>query len=95
MKKIHNIISEKFVIIIDEWDYILNNFSNNQEILKDNVTLIEMMFKGIQTTSYIRLAYLTDIFTNQIVTIYLHHITNFLSFLCLLHIHLKIELKKI
>ena len=54
-------MSEKFVIIIDEWDYILNNFSNNQEILNDYVTFIESMFKGIQTTSYIGLAYLTDI----------------------------------
>ncbi|KAK8847280.1 hypothetical protein M9Y10_019867 [Tritrichomonas musculus] len=61
LEKIHNKTGQKFVIIIDEWDYILNNFPNNQVLLNDYATFIESMFKGIQTTNYISLAYLTGI----------------------------------
>lgn len=61
LKKIHEHADEKFVIIIDEWDYILNNFSEKQEVINDFSLFMTSMFKGIQTMNYISLAYLTGV----------------------------------
>ncbi|KAK8871651.1 hypothetical protein M9Y10_007388 [Tritrichomonas musculus] len=59
--KIHEYADEKFIIIIDEWDYILSNFSEKQEVINDFSFFMTSMFKGIQTMNYISLAYLTGV----------------------------------
>jgi ribosomal protein S8 len=51
----------QFVIIIDEWDAMFRNDKYNEETQRDYVDLLRGLFKGEQSKSFTKLAYLTGI----------------------------------
>ncbi len=51
----------KFIIIIDEWDVLIRDEANNQKVQEEYINFLRGLFKGIEPTKYIRLAYLTGI----------------------------------
>ena len=52
---------QKFVIIIDEWDAIIPDGSITENIQDEYLNFLRGMFKGVEPTKYIQLAYLTGI----------------------------------
>ena len=51
----------KFVIIVDEWDVLIRDEANNQKVQKEYIDFLRGLFKGIEPTKYVKLAYLTGI----------------------------------
>lgn len=58
---IHAETGAKFVIIIDEWDVLIRDESNNQKVQEQYINFLRSLFKGVEPTKYIALAYLTGI----------------------------------
>lgn len=58
---INNTSGNKFVVIIDEWDVLIRDDANNQKLQEEYITFLRSIFKGIQASKYIALAYLTGI----------------------------------
>lgn len=58
---IHAETGAKFVIIIDEWDVLIRDESNNQKAQEQYINFLRSLFKGVEPTKYIALAYLTGI----------------------------------
>jgi len=52
---------QKFVVIIDEWDVLIRDESANGKVQKAYINFLRGMFKGVEPTKYIQLAYLTGI----------------------------------
>ena len=52
---------QKFVVIIDEWDVIIRDGSMTEAIQDEYLNFLRGMFKGVEPTKYIQLAYLTGI----------------------------------
>ena len=52
---------QKFVVIIDEWDVIIRDGAMIENIQDEYLNFLRGMFKGIEPTKYIQLAYLTGI----------------------------------
>ena len=52
---------QKFVVIIDEWDVIIRDGSMTEAIQNEYLNFLRGMFKGVEPTKYIQLAYLTGI----------------------------------
>ncbi len=52
---------QKFVIIIDEWDVLIRDEAANEKIQTEYIHFLRGMFKGVEPTKYIQLAYLTGI----------------------------------
>ena len=52
---------QKFVVIIDEWDVIIRDGSMTESIQDEYLNFLRGMFKGVEPTKYIQLAYLTGI----------------------------------
>ena len=52
---------QKFVVIIDEWDVIIRDGSMTEAIHDEYLNFLRGMFKGVEPTKYIQLAYLTGI----------------------------------
>lgn len=52
---------QKFVIIIDEWDVIIRDESIKNTTQEEYLNFLRGMFKGVEPTKYIQLAYLTGI----------------------------------
>lgn len=51
----------KFIVIIDEWDVLIRDEAANEKIQNDYIGFLRRMFKGVEPTKYIALAYLTGI----------------------------------
>ena len=51
----------QFVIIIDEWDVLIRDEAANKEVQKEYIDFLRGLFKGVEPTRYIALAYLTGI----------------------------------
>ena len=51
----------KFVIIIDEWDVLIRDESTNKVVQEEYINFLRGLFKGIEPTKYIALAYMTGI----------------------------------
>lgn len=51
----------RFVVIIDEWDSIIRDTSNDQRIVDNYIDFLCGMFKGTNPLNYIALAYITGI----------------------------------
>ena len=51
----------KFVIIIDEWDVLIRDEVNNKAVQEEYINFLRGLFKGIEPTKYIALAYMTGI----------------------------------
>lgn len=58
---IHNKTSQKFIIIIDEWDALIRDEAENTTIQEEYINLLRGLFKGTQPTKFLHLAYLTGI----------------------------------
>ena len=51
----------KFIVIIDEWDVLIRDEAMNQKVLDEYIGFLRRMFKGVEPTKFISLAYLTGI----------------------------------
>lgn len=51
----------KFVIIIDEWDVLIRDEATNKAVQEEYIDFLRGLFKGIEPTKYIALAYITGI----------------------------------
>lgn len=58
---INSMNGTKFIIIIDEWDIIIRDEANNKKVQEEYINFLRAMFKGIEPTKYIGIAYLTGI----------------------------------
>lgn len=61
MSYINAATGNKFVVIIDEWDVLIRDEALNQKIQEEYINFLRGMFKGVEPTKYIALAYLTGI----------------------------------
>ena len=61
LSRVRNETGRKFVIIIDEWDVLIRDEAANKKVQDDYIRFLRSMFKGIEPTKYIQLAYLTGI----------------------------------
>ena len=52
---------QKFFVIIDEWDVIIRDGAMIENIQDEYLNFLRGMFKGVEPTKYIQLAYLTGI----------------------------------
>ena len=58
---INSMNGTKFIIIIDEWDIIIREEANSKKVQEEYSNFLRAMFKGVEPTKYIGLAYLTGI----------------------------------
>ena len=61
LSQVKNRTGEKFVVIIDEWDAIIRYDTITEKIQDEYLNFLRGMFKGVEPTKYIQLAYLTGI----------------------------------
>ena len=61
LSRIKNIVGQKFIIIIDEWDVLIRDVAANKKVQEKYINFLRAMFKGTEPTKYIQLAYLTGI----------------------------------
>ncbi|MGN0484492.1 MAG: AAA family ATPase [Lachnospiraceae bacterium] len=61
MSCVYEATGDKFIVIIDEWDVLIRDEANNQAVQEEYIDFLRGMFKGIEPTKYISLAYLTGI----------------------------------
>lgn len=58
---INSCTGSRFVIILDEWDVLIRDEAHNAVIQEQYINFLRSLFKGIEPTKYIALAYLTGI----------------------------------
>ena len=51
----------KFVIIIDEWDVLIRDEAANKAVQDEYIDFLRNLFKGVEPTKFIALAYITGI----------------------------------
>ena len=51
----------KFVVIIDEWDVLIRDEATNKAVQEEYIDFLRNLFKGVEPTKFIALAYLTGI----------------------------------
>lgn len=56
-----NATKNKFVVIIDEWDVLIRDEAQNQQVQDRYIDFLRGMFKGTEPTRFIALAFLTGI----------------------------------
>lgn len=61
LSRIRNSTGHKFIIIIDEWDVLIRDESANMKVQDEYIGFLRGLFKGLEPTKYIELAYLTGI----------------------------------
>ncbi|MCI6733357.1 MAG: ATP-binding protein [Lachnospiraceae bacterium] len=61
LSRINSMTGKKFVIIIDEWDVLIRDEAANHKVQREYISFLRGLFKGIEPTKYIQLAYLTGI----------------------------------
>ena len=61
LSRIHTLTGQKFIIIIDEWDILIRDEAANQKVQEEYIYFLRGLFKGVEPTKYIQLAYLTGI----------------------------------
>lgn len=61
LSRVKDRTGQKFVVIIDEWDVIIRDSSITELIRDEYLNFLRGMFKGVEPTKYIQLAYLTGI----------------------------------
>ena len=61
MSIINQETGNRFIVIIDEWDVLIRDEAQNQNIQESYIGLLRRMFKGIEPTKYMALAFLTGI----------------------------------
>lgn len=61
MADINAVTSQKFIVIIDEWDVLIRDEAMNQVVQDEYINFLRGMFKGTEPSKFIQLAYLTGI----------------------------------
>ena len=61
LSRVKDRTGQKFVVIIDEWDVIIRDGAITESIQDEYLNFLRGMFKGVEPTKYIQLAYLTGI----------------------------------
>lgn len=61
LSRIREKSGRKFIVIIDEWDVLIREEAANKKVQDEYINFLRGMFKGLEPTKYIRLAYLTGI----------------------------------
>ena len=61
LSKIYDETGSRFVIIIDEWDVLIRDDANNSKVQDEYISFLRSIFKGVQSSRYVALAYLTGI----------------------------------
>ena len=61
LAKVNVMTKEQFIIIIDEWDCLLREDKNNEELQKEYINLLRGLFKGTPSGAFLKLAYITGI----------------------------------
>ena len=61
MSSINAATGNKFIVIIDEWDVLIRDEAHNKAVQEEYINFLRGMFKGIEPTKYIALAYMTGI----------------------------------
>ena len=61
LSRINAATGTKFIVIIDEWDVLIRDEAHNQAAQEMYIDFLRNMFKGIEASKYIALAYLTGI----------------------------------
>ena len=61
LSRIYDERGSRFVIIIDEWDVLIRDDANNKKVQDEYISFLRSIFKGVQASKYIALAYLTGI----------------------------------
>lgn len=61
IKQIYDISKRPFVIILDEWDTVVRNCSDEPELVHRYLAFLHSLFKSEEAKSYIALAYITGI----------------------------------
>ena len=61
MARINTVLGKQFIVIIDEWDILIRDEAHNQAAQEMYIDFLRNMFKGIEASKYIALAYLTGI----------------------------------
>lgn len=61
LSKIKEATGQKFIIIIDEWDALIRDEDADKDIQEEYINFLRGLFKGVEPTKYIALAYLTGI----------------------------------
>ena len=61
MARINTVLGKQFIVIIDEWDVLIRDEAHNQAAQEMYIDFLRNMFKGIEASKYIALAYLTGI----------------------------------
>ena len=51
----------RFVVIIDEWDVLIRDEATNKAVQEEYIDFLRNLFKGVEPTKFIALAYLTGI----------------------------------
>lgn len=63
MARINTVLGKQFIVIIDEWDVLIRDEAHNQAAQEMYIDFLRNMFKGIEASKYIALAYLSRNFT--------------------------------
>lgn len=61
MSDINEATGNKFIVIIDEWDFLIRDEAHNKAVQEEYINFLRGMFKGIEPAKYTALAYLTGI----------------------------------
>ncbi len=61
LSRINYATGRKFIIIIDEWDVLIRDEAANEKVQREYIDFLRSLFKGVEPTKYIQLAYLTGI----------------------------------
>ena len=61
LNDIYKLTDRKFVIIIDEWDCVVRNQAENQELVHKYLQFLHSLFKSEEAKSFLALAYITGI----------------------------------
>ena len=61
LARINTLTGRKFIIIIDEWDVLIRDEAANKTVQEEYISFLRGLFKGVEPTKYVQLAYLTGI----------------------------------
>ena len=61
LSRINSLTGKKFIVIIDEWDVLIRDAAANNRVQEEYIRFLRGLFKGVEPTKYIQLAYLTGI----------------------------------
>lgn len=61
MSRVYAATGNTFIVIIDEWDVLIRDAAMNQAVQEEYINFLRGMFKGVEPTKYLSLAYLTGI----------------------------------